>query len=89
MDKLKFLDTYSINQFKANHQVDKIEIKKNESTGKCFFVYGFETGACSNKIQTGELTTPVISQVCCPTTGDTFYLLHQQGEDKAITLATL
>lgn len=88
MDKLKFLDTYSINQFKTNHQVDKIEIKKNASTGKCFFVYGFETGACSNKIQTGELTLPVISQVCT-TTGDIFYLLHQQGEDKAVTLATL
>lgn len=89
MDKLKFLDTWSINEFKSNHQVDKIEIKKNPDTGKCFFLYGFETGAVSTKIETGELTTPVISKVCSSTTGDMFYLLHQKGEDKAITVATL
>ena len=79
----------SVAEFKAKHQAEKIEVKKNEHTGKCFFVYGFETGACSKKAESGELTTPVISEVCSAETGDMFFLLHQQGEGGAITLATL
>lgn len=86
---LKFLKTMSVAEFKAKHQVEKIEVKKNEHTGKCFFVYGFETGACSKKAESGELTTPVISEVCSAETGYMFFLLHQQGEGGAITLATL
>jgi len=89
MERLKFIQTWSVNQFKANNHVEQIEIKKNADTGKCFFIYGFETGACSNKIETGELTMPVISEVCSPDTGEMFYLLHQQGESKALTVATL
>ena len=52
---LKFLKTMSVAEFKAQHNVEKIEVKRNEHTGKCFFVYGFETGACSRKVETGEL----------------------------------
>ena len=47
---LKFLKTMSVAEFKAQHNVEKIEVKRNEHTGKCFFVYGFETGACSRKL---------------------------------------
>ena len=54
---LKFLKTMSVAEFKAQHNVEKIEVKRNEHTGKCFFVYGFETGACSRKVETGELTS--------------------------------
>lgn len=79
----------SVAEFKALQQVEKIEIKRNEHTGKCFFVYGFETGACSKKVETGDLTMPVISEVCSAETGDMFFLLHQQGEGGATTLATL
>lgn len=86
---LKFVKTMSVADFKAQHQVEKIEVKRNENTGKCFFVYGFETGACSRKVQTKELTDPVISEVCSATTGDTFFLLHQRGEGGATTLAIL
>ena len=43
---LKFLKTMSVAEFKAQHNVEKIEVKRNEHTGKCFFVYGFETGPC-------------------------------------------
>ena len=39
---LKFLKTMSVAEFKAQHNVEKIEVKRNEHTGKCFFVYGFE-----------------------------------------------
>ena len=79
----------SVAEFKALQQVEKIEIKRNEHTGKCFFVYGFETGACSKKVETGDLTMPVISEVCSAETGDMFFLLHQQGEGGATTLGTL
>ena len=58
-------------------------------TGKCFFVYGFETGAVSEKFINGEISNPVISQVCSPDTGDMFYMLHQKGDGGAPTLATL
>ncbi|WP_279130872.1 hypothetical protein [Butyricimonas virosa] len=85
---LKFLKTMSVAEFKALHNVEKIEVKRNEHTGKCFFVYGFETGACSRKVDTRELTQPVISEVCSADTGDTFFLLHQQGEG-ATTIAIL
>lgn len=33
---LKFVKTMSVADFKAQHQVEKIEVKRNENTGKCF-----------------------------------------------------
>lgn len=89
MGKLKFLETMTINEFKSQKEVKAIEVKQNPHTGKCFFVYGCETGACSRKVETGELTIPVISEVCSAETGDIFLLLHQKGEGGATTLATL
>ena len=89
MEKLKFLETVTVNEFKSQKCVNKIEIKQNPHTGKCFFVYGCETGAVSDKFINGEVTNPVISQVCSPDTGDMFYMLHQRGEGGAMTLATL
>ena len=79
----------SINDFKNKFGISQIDVKRNESTGKHFFVYGFETGPVSKKIETGGLTTPVISEVCSADTGEMFYLLHQQGENHAVTLATI
>lgn len=79
----------SIEDFKAQNQVSKIEVKRNEETGKCFFVFGLRTGACSKKVETGEVTVPVISEVCSEETGETFYLLHQRGEGGATLIATL
>ena len=45
MERLKFLETVTVNEFKTQKGVNKIEIKQNPHTGKCFFVYGCETGA--------------------------------------------
>ena len=84
---LKFLKTMSVAEFKALHNVEKIEVKRNEHTGKCFFVYGFETGPCSRKVETGHLTDPVVSQVCNSEKGEMFMMLHQRGEGGAPTLA--
>ena len=87
--KLKFLQTWEVAEFKAENQIDKIEVKRNEITGKCFFTYGLQTGACSKKVETGEVTSPVISQVCSDETGETFHLLHQKGEINATTIGVL
>lgn len=89
MEKLKFLETMTIDEFKSKMSVSKIEVKQNPYTGKCFFVYGFETGAVSDKFLKGGIDNPVISQVCSPDTGDMFYMLHQKGDGGAPTLATL
>ena len=89
MEKLKFLETVTVNEFKAQKGVSKIEVKQNPHTGKCFYVYGCEIGAASDKFLNGEVTNPVISQVCSPETGDMLYMLHQRGEGGAMTLATL
>jgi hypothetical protein len=89
MGKLKFLETMTINEFKSQKEVKAIEVKQNPHTGKCFFVYGCETGAVSDKFINGEITNPVISQVCSPDTGDMFYMLHQKGEGEINVLAIL
>ena len=86
---LKFLQTWAVDEFKAAKGVEKIEILQGDVSGKAFMAYGFETGACSNKVLSGELTSPVISQVCSAETGETFYLLHQKGENNATLLGTL
>ena len=89
MESLKFIETMSVAEFKAQKEVKKIDVKQNLQTGKCFFVYGCETGAVSDKFANGEITNPVISQVCSPETGDMFYILHQKGDGGAPILATL
>ena len=75
MDSLKFIETMSVADFKAKMGVGKIDVKQNPNTGKCFFVYGCETGAVSERFLKGDITKPVISQVCSPETGDMFYQL--------------
>ena len=79
----------SVDDFKKANGVDKIDILKSEISGKSFFAYGFETGACSHRVLQKTLTEPVISQVCSAETGETFYLLHQKGEGGATLLGTL
>ena len=86
---LKFLKTWTVPEFKAQQHVETLDIMYNEATGKCFFVYGVDSGACSKKARQGELTNPVVSEVCSAETGDTFMLLHQKGEYRATQLARL
>ena len=82
---LAFIQSWSVPQFKSNQGVEEIEVKRNERTGKHFFVYGIDSGACSRKVETGELTMPMVSQVVSATTGEQFYLLHQRGEGGGAT----
>lgn len=80
---LKFIKTWEVAQFKAQQGIEKLEVKQNPHTGKVFFVYGFETGPCSRKVETGHLTDPVVSQVCNSRTGEMFYELHQRGRGRS------
>ena len=89
MERLHFVETLSIEDFKTRKKVEKTEVKQNPQTGKWFFVYGMQTGAVSDKFLSGGITYPVISQVCSPETGDMFYMLHQKGDGGAPVLATL
>ena len=75
MESLKFIETMSVAEFKAQKGVKKIDVKQNPQTEKCFFVYGCETGAVRDKFTNGEITNPVISQVCSPETVDLLQLL--------------
>jgi len=88
-NNLKFLQTWSVSEFKETKGVSKIDILKGDVSGKAFMAFGSETGACSHKVLAGELTNPVISQVCSQDTGETFYLLHQKGEGGATLFGTL
>jgi hypothetical protein len=84
---LSYLKTWTINEFKQEHEVSKIEVLRNEATQKCFFAFGKNgRGACSKQAVTGDLTKSVISQVCSDNTGETFLLLHQRGENGGATV---
>ena len=87
--KLQFLNTWTIPEFKADKKVKKIEVVQNQTTGKCFFLYGLDRGACSSKVAKGELTNPVISEVCNKETAEIFLLLHSKGENNIVQLAVL
>lgn len=82
-NSLTFLSTQTVEQFKAQQLVSKLDVKKNPKTGKLFFTYGAQTGAVSSK---GIPTKPMISKVSTPE-GDSFYLLHEEGQG-APTIAT-
>lgn len=82
-NNLQFIDTMTVEQFKAEKRVDKIQVKKNPHTGKLFFTFGAKTGAVAAK---GIPEHPMVSLVQAPG-GDQFYLLHNEGTGGAPTLA--
>jgi len=88
-NNLKFLETWDVDEFKTLKEVNRIDVLKNEHTGKSFMSFGKETGKVSNKVLSGELTKPMVSQVVSQDTGETFYMLHQKGEGGATLLGTL
>lgn len=82
--KLTFNETLTVEQFKSEMKVSRIEVKKNPRTGKLFFTYGSKTGAVAVK---GIPSNPMLSNVTTPE-GDSFWLLHEEGQGGAPTLAT-
>ena len=94
--KLTFGDTLTVEQFKAQMLVSRVNVKKNPKTGSLFFTYGAKTGAVAKK---GIPVKPMFSAVCPE--GDTldiehagqkgcttFWLLHEEGQGGAPTLAS-
>lgn len=84
MANLNFLRTQTIEQFKAEMLVDEIKVRVNPHTGKLFFTFGAATGAVSLK---GIPEHPMISKVSNEE-GETFYLLHEEGNGGAKVVAT-
>ena len=83
-NQLHFIETFTVEQFKAAQRVDKIQVKQNPKTNKLFFTFGSKTGAVAVK---GIPAHPMISEVEAPD-GSSFYLLHEEGTGGAPTLAT-
>ncbi len=94
--KLTFGDTLTVEQFKAQMMVSRVDVKRNPKTGKLFFSYGAKAGAVAVK---GIPVKPMFSVVCPE--GDTldiahagqkgcstFWLLHEEGQGGAPTLAS-
>lgn len=82
-NNLTFLDTLTVEQFKAEKRVDIIFVKENPKTGKLFFTYGAKTGAVAAK---GVPTHPMISLVK-GNDGEQFFLLHEEGHGGAPVVA--
>ena len=83
-NQLHFIETFTVEQFKAAQRVDKLQVKQNPKTNKLFFTFGSKTGAVAVK---GIPAHPMVSEVEAPD-GSSFYLLHEEGTGGAPTLAT-
>ena len=81
---LTFNETLTVEQFKSQMCVSRIDVRKNPKTGKLFFTYGSQTGAVSLK---GIPTNPMLSNVT-GSDGSSFWLLHEEGQGGAPVLAS-
>ena len=88
MEKLKFLSTVTAEEFKAQQGITKIDIFRNEKTGKSFMAWGNERGAVYSEYPVKPLTEPMVSEVET-STGETFFMLHNKGVGNATKLETL
>lgn len=94
--KLTFGETLTVEQFKAQMMVSRVDVKRNPKTGSLFFTYGSKTGAVAAK---GIPHHPMFSVVCpeghqldiehagqreCTT----FWLLHEESQGGAPVLAS-
>ena len=84
MADLQFNETLTVEQFKAQMNISRIDVKKNPKTGKLFFTYGAKTGAVAVK---GVPAHPMLSNVT-GSDGESFWLLHEEGQGGAPTIAT-
>lgn len=85
MKNLNFLQTLTIEQFKAKHNVSRIDVKRNPNSGKLFMTFGSQTGAVASK-GIPAANKAVISEVSTPE-GECFWMLHEEGNGGAPTLA--
>ena len=69
---LKFLRTFTLDEFKEWKGILQIRIIHNEQTGKHFFGYGDKAGAVTSKVLSEE-------------SGEQFLLLHNAGDNPQFT----
>ena len=86
---LVFKDTLTVEQFKAQMNVSRIDVKKNPKTNRLFFTYGAKTGMVAIK---GIPAHPMLSYVSgiSRDTNEPFecWLLHEEGQGGAPVLAS-
>jgi len=82
---LKFLRTFTLDEFKEWKGILQIRIIRNEQTGKHFFGYGDKAGAVTSKYPAEVLDHPVISEVLSEESGEQFLLLHNAGDNPQFT----
>ena len=86
---LEFMETFTVEQFKALTNVSRIDVKQNPRTNRLFFSYGAKIGAVALK---GIPAHPMISHVKGDPTPENpsgeFYLLHEEGQGGAPVLAS-
>ena len=76
MAKLSFNSTWTPAEFKAKHEVSKIDLISNDKTGKQFFATNVRTisGKVSSKIDADK---PVAVSDCTDEdSGENFFMLH-------------
>lgn len=82
--ELIFNETLTVEQFKGKMNVSRIDVKRNPKTGKLFFTYGSSIGAVAVK---GIPQHPMLSNVS-GSNGESFWLLHEEGQGSAPVLAS-
>ena len=75
LDGLKYIRTYTIDEFKEEFNVSHIYVRLNQSNGIVFFHYGTNIGIVSND---DHMTEPAIS-IVCNSAGKMFCLLHNRN----------
>ena len=88
MEKLKFLSTVTADEFKAQMGITKLDIFRNEKTGKNFIAWGNERGAVYAQYPIEPLKEPMVSEVQS-SDGEKFFLLHNRGASNATKMASL
>jgi hypothetical protein len=73
---IKYISTYTINQFLEKMEVSHIEIINDPETGELYFTFGSERGAVSSK---GIPKNQIVSHVTNGS-GESFWLLHEQAD---------
>ena len=83
-NNLTFNETLTVEQFKDQMHVSRIDVKRNPQTNKLFFTYGAKTGAVAVN---GIPQHPMLSNVT-GSDGSNFWLLHEEGKGGAPVLAS-
>lgn len=75
LDELKYIRTYTVDEFKAEFNVSKIFVRVNPNNNVVSFYYGTNIGIVSND---DCLLNPAIS-IVCNSAGKVFSLLHNKN----------